>query len=557
MNIPPATNWLRSAGSLLPGRSDYAGLGRTWRGDLLAGLTVAVVALPLALAFGVASGMGAAAGLVTAIVAGAVAAVFGGSNFQVSGPTGAMTVILLPIVMSQGSSSAITIAVLAGVIVAIMGITGLGKLVTLIPWPVIEGFTLGIAIIIGLQQVPNALGVPSGDSDKTVINTWEAFTHLSANSVPVLIITAMTILIIVALQRIRRSLPSTLIAVVAASLVTAVVGIAVPTVGAIPNHLPTPTLPNLSPDAITALFSSALAVAVLAAIESLLSAKVADGMVDTPPSSPNRELFGQGLANIASGIFGGMPATGAIARTAVNIRAGASSRLSSLTHSAVLLLIVMFASTWVSAIPLAALAGVLLATCYRMVDPRAVRTILRTPGLDKLVFALTAIATVVFDLIVAVEIGIALAAVLALMSLARNSQAEQEPFPDLADHVDSSVEHQLLSEHIAIYRIDGSIFFGAAQRFLDELSAISDVRVVILRMSGVAVLDTTGANALRCVVDDLTGRKITVIFKGLRPEHERLLTTVGAIRTAGPHEHNYRSLDEAIVHARSHVLIGG
>ena len=553
-------NWLTSTGALLPNRSDYAGIRRTWRGDLIAGLTVAVVALPLALAFGVASGMGATAGLVTAIVAGAIAGIFGGSNFQVSGPTGAMTVVLVPLVAHYGQPAALTVAVMAGVLVVIMGITGLGKLVTLIPWPVIEGFTVGIALIIALQQIPNALGVTESTSDNTTINAINALTEVTAAAIPEIVIATLTIVLILLLTRIRKSLPASLIAVAAATAVTAIAGITVPTVGEIPNHLPSPTLPDLSPTALHTLFGSAVAVAVLAAIESLLSAKVADGMADSTPSKPNRELFGQGLANIGSGLFGGMPATGAIARTAVNVRAGASTRLAAVVHSVVLLVIILVASELVADIPLATLGGVLLVTAYRMVEPRTVRALLRSENADRVVFVLTACATVAFDLIVAVEIGIVLAAVLALLSLAKASGLTQEPLPDLSDHVDTETEHRLMHEHIVIYRIDGSMFFGAAQRFLDELTSISDVRVVILRMSGMTTLDATGANALRTVVKDLNARHIVVLFKGLQPAHEQQLTTLGVLHEPdgeGDGErdrHSFATLDDAIAHARTYVL---
>lgn len=547
-------NMWQFAKGFLPTRADYAGMPRTWRRDLLAGVTVAVVALPLALAFGVASGMGATAGLVTAVIAGAIAGVFGGSNFQVSGPTGAMAVVLVPLVASHGQSAAVTVAVIAGVIVMVMGLTGLGRLVTLIPWPVIEGFTVGIALIIALQQVPHALGVTGSTSDNTAVNAVQSLSHLTSSAIPELIIAVATIILILLLTRIRKTLPASLIAIGAVTLVVWLVHAPVATVGAIPNHLPSPSLPDLSPGTVQALFGSALAVAVLAAIESLLSAKVADGMTDSTPTKPNRELFGQGLANIGSGMFGGMPATGAIARSAVNVRAGATSRLSAITHSVVLLLIMLTAASLVATIPLAALGGVLLVTAYRMIEPRTVRTIFKSSRGDRIIFVLTAAATIAFDLIVAVEIGVVLACIMALVTVSRSSGATQEALPDLRDHIDSETEHQLLREHIAVYRIDGSMFFGAAQRFLDQLTAVTDVRVIILRMSGIRMIDATGAHALREVVDDLASQHITVIFKGLNLEYEQLLAAHGVPLDGPDHCHSYATLDEAIDHARVHIL---
>ena len=540
-------------GSLLPQRSDYAGLRRSWPRDLLAGVTVAVVALPLALGFGVASGMGAAAGLVTAVVAGIVAAIFGGSNYQVSGPTGAMTVVLIPIVSMYGVQAVVATAVLAGVVLVAMGVFGLGRLVSLIPWPVIEGFTVGIAIIIALQQVPNALGVQVEPSGNTVLTAAHAVAEVSPASWPALAITVLTMVIMVAVPRIRKTLPSSLIAVIIATVVAVAFGLSVSTVGAIPNRIPGLAMPEFSSAVIHGLLGSAAAVAALAAIESLLSARVADGMADAPPSNPDRELVGQGLANVASGLVGGMPATGAIARTAVNVRAGASTRFAAIAHSLVLLAIMLFAARLVSWIPLATLAGVLIMTAWRMVDLATVRSILHSTKPDSLVFVLTAACTVAFDLVVAVEIGIVVAAVLALFALARTSGTNYEELPDLSDHVETSQEHDLLRRHIAVYRVDGAMFFGAAQRFLHELTSISDVQVIILRMSGVKMIDATGAQTLGAAVKALKSEGITVIFKGLKPEHEQLLVSLGAINPPGPHHHSFETLPGAIEHAGSHI----
>ena len=246
----------------------------------------------------------------------------------------------------------------------------------------------------------------------------------------------------------------------------------------------------------SALFSAALAVAALAAIESLLSARVADGMTGTSRLNPDRELFGQGLANVASGIFGGMPATGAIARTAVNVRAGARTRVAAIVHSILILLIVLLAGAVVAVIPLAALAGVLMVTAVRMIDRRSAMSILRSTRSDALVMVLTAAATIVFDLILAVEIGIAVAAVLALRAMAKSSTVEQEDVTVDAESISEDEESTLLREHIAVYRLDGALFFGAAQQFLDEFVSVSDVRVVILRLGGVRVIDASGAHAL-------------------------------------------------------------
>ena len=537
----------------LPRRSDYAGLRGSWRGDVLAGVTVGVVALPLALAFGVTSGVGAAAGLITAVVAGFVAGLLGGSSLQVSGPTGAMTVVLLPIVAAHGAAAVYTVAVLGGLLVVVLGLVGLGRAIQYIPWPVIEGFTVGIAAIIALQQVPFALDVPKPDGDRALVIAIECLSRVGAGTVAALAVVALVVVVMLAVPRIRRSLPASLIAVVVATVAAEALSLDVQRIGALPSSLPSPSLPALDPDTVRTLLTSAIAVAALAAIESLLSAKVADGMADGSRYDPDRELFGQGVANIASGVFGGMPATGAIARTAVNVRAGARTRVSTMVHALVLLLVVLFASGLVSRIPLAALAGVLIVTAVRMVDYGSAWAILRGRRSEAAVFAVTALITIVFDLILAVEIGIAVAAVIALRAFAQQSGLQREDVADLAPELDADEERELLRERIAVYRVDGALFFGAAQRFLDELAAVGDVEVVILRLSGVRLIDATGANALAGIVRDLEHRDITVLLKGVRPEDRPMLETFGVLAALRHENHLFDTLPEAIAHARTHV----
>ncbi|MEP6622918.1 MAG: SulP family inorganic anion transporter [Acidimicrobiia bacterium] len=539
---------------LRPRRSDYDGLSKSWKTDVVAGVTVGIVALPLALAFGVTTGMGAAAGLMTAIVAGAVAAVFGGSNLQVSGPTGAMTVVLVPIIARYGKEAVAVVAIMAGVLVIAAALLRAGRYLAYVPWPVVEGFTVGIATIIFLQQVPNALGVvkPTGENaafvaGRAVVKAFGAGTP-AALALVVLVAVLMTVL-----PRMHRSLPASLIAVVIATGIAELLSLPVTRIGALPSSLPLPALPSLSPGQLGELFAAALAVALLAALESLLSAKVADGMSDAKRHDPDRELFGQGLANIASPLFGGIPATGAIARTAVNARAGARTRVSALVHSLVLVGVVYLGHGLVARIPLAALAGVLMVTAVRMVEIHNVRSVVRATRSDALVFSLTAIATIAFDLILAVEIGIAVAAFLALRTLARSNPLIGEPGVAPAGEITTDLEAALLAEHIVTYRIDGALFFGAAQRFLTELTAVSDVRVVILRLPQLRILDATGAHTLGEIVAELEARHITVLLKGPRPEHLKVLQAVGALDRLAHENHCFETLDAALAHARIHV----
>lgn len=316
--------------SLFPSKSDYALVKRTWRGDLLAGITVGIVALPLALGFGISSGAGAEAGLITAIVAGIIAAVFGGSNVQVSGPTGAMVVVLAPIVASHGVPAVVLVTLMAGLIVVAAGFLRLGRAVSFIPWPVIEGFTLGIGVIIFLQQVP-ALTGPGGNLTGHTNVAVAAFLSL-IHADPVYLMWAVAaVLIVVAcmvgLPRLHKAIPGSLVAVIVVSVLAVLIPNPLANIGALPSTFPTPTVPALNWELTQSLMVPAVAVAALAAIESLLSARVAASMADTGPYDPDRELVGQGLASIGAGLFGGMPATGAIARTAVNVRSGGRTRV--------------------------------------------------------------------------------------------------------------------------------------------------------------------------------------------------------------------------------------
>jgi SulP family sulfate permease len=544
VNLTAAYRLVRSR---LPSPSDYEELPRSWRADLLAGVTVGVVALPLALAFGISSGVGAAAGLVTAVVAGLVAAVFGGSNVQVSGPTGAMAVVLAPIVAQYGLGSIALVTVLAGIVVWAAGVTGLGRAVTFIPWPVIEGFTLGIAAIIFLQQIPAALGAGVPPGTRTLPAAWNAITGTEwTSAIPTLMVVGSVALLMVVLPRVHRSIPESLTSVVAATLAVIAFHSQVATIGKLPSQLPTPVMPAADLSSLHALIGAALAIAALAAIESLLSARVAASMSATGPYDPDRELIGQGLASVASGFFGGMPATGAVARTAVNVRSGARTRVAAIVHSLLLLGVVYLAAGPVAAIPLCALAGVLMVTSFRMISAATVRKIMLSTKSDAVTFGLTAVVTVCFDLIEAVEIGLVVAAFFALRMVARRSSVVREELPEPRLPGD---------ERIALLRLDGAMFFGAAERISSAIIDIEhpDVSVVIIRLSQIGMLDATGAHALAEITSELEQRGITVIIKGVQKQHISLITAVGLTDALRHPNHLIDSLEEAIDHARSHV----
>lgn len=531
--------------TLLPGRDDLAPLRTSWRRDLLAGVTVGVVALPLALGFGVSSGMGAAAGLATAVVAGVVAAVMGGSHVQVSGPTGAMAVVLAPVAASHGTGAVATITILAGLILVVAAAARLGRVVVYVPWPVIEGFTAGIAVIIALQQVPLALGAAAAGGHGPLPAAWTALQQASwPGAVPAIALTLGVVAVCELCRRLPFTAPGALIGVLVATVVADLASLDVERIGALPASLPAPALPVVDVTALPALLGPAAAIAALAAIESLLSARVAAGMAPTGRVQPDREILGQGLASIASALVGGMPATGAIARTAVNVRAGARSRLAAVTHAALLAAVVGLGASLASRIPLAALAGVLIATALRMVDPREVRRLLRVSRAAALTFLVTVACTVVLDLITAVEVGIALAAFFALRALAGSTHVTRAPLPGPAHEGD---------EHIALLHLEGSLFFGAADRVTEEIASHDGAWVVVLRLSQVGVLDSTGAQRLGEMVRLLEAQGVTVLIKGLRREHDRVARRTGVVDALRHGSHRFDSLEDAVEHARDHI----
>jgi SulP family sulfate permease len=554
MNQPRTAGVLAVAGrrtrALLPDRADLLRMARQPRQDVLAGITVATVALPLAMAFGITSGLGARAGIVTAVVAGLVAALFGGSDVQVSGPTGAMTVVLAPIVAAHGREGVLQVGLLAGLVLVALAYSGAGRWVRVVPLPVIEGFTLGIAVIIGLQQVPSALGV-QGHGERTLVTAARALRDWSQHPVWTSLLLATTVAGLMLLGgRHRPRLPVSLALVVVASVVVHLAHLSTPLIGSVPSGLPSPHLPIVEPAVLPGLLGPAVAVAALAALESLLSATVADAMSVGARHDPDRELLGQGLANLASPLLGGIPATAAIARTAVNVRSGASSRLAAVVHSLALLMVLLVAAPWVGHVPLAALAGILIATATRMVEASSLLPLLRSTRGDATVLVVTAAATVLVDLVTAVLAGLVVAGALALRQVAASVRLDETPL-DHGDH--SAEERELLERHIVAFRVDGPLFFGAAHTALLDLAATDDVRVVILRLSRVTTLDATGASVLADTVSRLESRGVTVLLSGVRQEHAALLSRLGVPGRLAHERHLFGTTPEAIAHARSHV----
>ena len=513
-----------------------------WRGDLTGGLTAAVVALPLALAFAVASGVDPKAGLYTAIVAGIIAAVFGGSPVQITGPTGAMAVILVGIVAKYGIEKVWIAGVMAGIIQVALGIAKLGRLVKFIPYPVTAGFTNGIAVIIFCGQLNNFLGLKLPRSEHFLPGLWQTVTHLEGLNWAAIALTTITIVTKLLWARITTSIPASLVGLVLATAIATFFHLNVPTIGSIPQSLPMlQSIPHWNDfGLIRELINPALALAALGSIESLLSAVVADGMTVSEKHDSDRELIGQGLANIVTPFFGGIPATGAIARTAVNVRAGGRTRLSGVIQGVAIAIIVLTLAPLAAQVPLAALAGILIVTSVRMIEWEAIGLLLRATYADFAVMMLTWMVTIFFDLVLAVEVGLIAAGALFIKRMSELNLGkipETEAFPP-------GIPLEL-SKQISVYRVDGPVFFGAAERFVTFLRDEPDVKYLVLRLRYVPNMDTTGLVALQDIYQDLQRHDCRLLLSGLQPEVQKLLERTGLMDKIG-RENCFETTDAAI-----------
>ncbi|MCG3111590.1 MAG: SulP family inorganic anion transporter [Candidatus Manganitrophus sp. SB1] len=515
-------------------------------GDFWGGVTSAVVALPLALAFALASGVDAKYGLYTAIVAAVVASVFGGSKVQITGPTGAMAVILAGIVAQYGIEKLWVAAVLAGIIQIALGLSRMGRFALYIPHPLIAGFTNGIAVIIFAGQLNNAFGfqIPAAGGATFFEGLYTTLTHLPGLNLSALLLTATVVLIMLFMPvSITRRVPASLIGLTAATAAAALFQLNVPTIGAIPHVLPMPHLPAGAWGDLHTLLRPALALAALGSIESLLSAVVADSMMASERHDSNKELFGQGLANIVTAFFQGIPATGAIARTAVNVRSGAKSRLSSIFHSLALVLIMFFFAEFASHIPLAALAGILMVTSIRMVEWENTRAIFRAPEADRIVLLITFAVTVAFDLILAVEIGLISAGLLFIRRMSELGIMNQS-----VDEIVQSPEKAApiqVCPYVVVVRIAGPLFFGAAEKFMNEIKKRIDMKVLILRLGQVNMIDATGAMAFRAIIDHTERIGAKLYISSLQPQVRFVLTQMGLMEMI-PEGRVFDHADQAI-----------
>jgi SulP family sulfate permease len=515
-------------------------------GDFWGGVTSAVVALPLALAFALASGVDAKYGLYTAIVAAVVASVFGGSKVQITGPTGAMAVILAGIVAQYGIEKLWVAAILAGIIQIALGLSRMGRFALYIPHPLITGFTNGIAVIIFAGQLNNAFGlqIPAAGEATFFERFYTTLMHLPKINVSALLLTGTVIMIMIAMPiSITRRVPASLIGLTVATAAAALLELKVPSIGAIPHVLPMPHLPAWSWGDLHLLLRPALALAALGSIESLLSAVVADSMMASERHDSNKELVGQGMANVVTAFFQGIPATGAIARTAVNVRSGAKSRLSSLIHSLALVLIMFFFAEFASHIPLAALAGILMMTSVRMVEWQSTRAIFRAPKADRIVLLITFGVTVAFDLILAVEIGLIAAGLLFIRRMSELGILNQS-----VDEIVQSPERAKpiqICPYVVVIRVAGPLFFGAAEKFVNEIKKRIDMKVLILRLGQVNMIDATGAMAFRAILNHTERIGAKLYISSLQPQVRFVLTQMGLMEEI-PEGRIFDHADQAI-----------
>jgi len=535
-------------------------------GDLVAGLIVGVVALPLAIAFAIASGVTPDRGLWTAIVAGFLISLLGGSRVQIGGPTGAFVVIVYGIVQKYGIDGLTVATLMAGVILVAMGAAKLGTMIKFIPHPVITGFTSGIALIIFSGEIKDFFGLRMGPVPADFIGKVHAYVTTATGFTPsALGVSVLAFAIILIWPRVNRRIPGPFVALIVTTVAVTIFHLPVETIGSrfggISASVPHPQFPHLSLVEITGLVGPAFTIAVLAAIESLLSAVVADGMIGGRHRS-NMELIAQGVANIASPLFGGIPATGAIARTATNIKNGGRTPVAGIIHSFTLLVITIFAGRWAGLIPMATLAAILVVVSYHMSEWRAFRAEFSSPKSDVAVLLTTFLLTVLIDLTVAISVGMVLAAFLFIKRMAEVTNVRalkqellEEEEGDRYSSDEAAMRRRDIPAGVEIYEINGAFFFGAAETFKDTLARIAGKpKVLIIRMRDVVLLDSTGMHALRDVVHRSRKDGTAVLLSDVHMQPLVALTGSPVLEEIGAYNVT-ANLDDALVRARE-ILAG-
>ena len=532
---------------------------RLFARDLGAGLIVGVLALPLALAFAIASGVKPEQGLFTAIVGGFLISVLSGSRVQIGGPTGAFIVIVYSVVQKYGYDGLAVATMMAGALLVVMGFARMGAVIKFIPYPVTVGFTAGIALIILSAQLRDFLGLTMSDVPADFIEKWAAYGGaLSTYNVAAVVVGGVTILILVYWAKLVRKVPSPIVAIVATTAGVHLFQVPVETIGSrfgsVPHVLPLPRIPTVDLATARQLLSPALSIALLAGIESLLSAVVADGMTGRRHRS-NTELVAQGVANIASPLFSGIPATGAIARTATNINNGGQTPIAGIIHAVVLLLILLFFGKWAALVPMATLAGILVVTAYRMSEWRLALRVFRSTKSDTLVLLSTFFITVLVDLTAAIQVGVVLASLLFIkrMSDVTETRVVVGDMLEEEDVEDDSLRGLRIPKGVALFEVNGPFFFGAADKFKSTLNTVrKKPRVLVLRMRHVMTLDATGLHALEDVYEKARRDGTTLILAGVHMQPLVVMKQSGFAEKVGA-ENMVTSLDVALSRAEAIV----
>jgi len=536
--------------------------------DLLSGLVVGVIAIPLGMAFAIASGVKPEYGIYTTIIAGILIALCGGSKFQIGGPTGAFIPILLGVVLTYGYENLLIAGFMAGIILVLMGIFKMGSLIKFIPKPVTIGFTSGIAVIIFTGQIANFLGLTGVKSHEWfLLNVREIITHFHTLNFYSLLTAGICLITVILTPKFAPKVPGPLIGLLLSTILASVfyptqVATIGSTFGDIPSTLPKFAMPEITMEKVVQLIQPAFVIAILGAIESLLSAVVADGMTNSRHHS-NRELVGQGIANIVTPLFGGIPATGAIARTATNIKNGAVSPMSGVVHGVMVLFVLLLFAPYASSIPLASMAPILMVVAWNMSERHVFMHLLKTKTADSLVLVVTFLLTVLVNLTVAVEVGLVLAVVLFTKQMSELLVAAKA-LPNPKDK-QQRIETHMVSDsrdcpQISIYNVEGPLFFGAAQTFEQSImSAINyQPRVLFLRMGKVPFMDTTGASHLISIIRDFSKHGMIVI-SGVKPQPKSVLKKMGVYELIGEDhffEHSGEALNFALHHLNKQKCLG-
>jgi SulP family sulfate permease len=528
-------------------------------GDLFGGLTVGIVALPLAIALAIASGAKPEQGLYTAIFAGAVIAILGGSRTQISGPTGAFIVIVYGIIQRYGYDGLVVATLIAGVMLVIMGLARMGAFLKFVPYPVVIGFTSAIALIIFSSQVSDLLGLKIEKVPADFIAKWIAYAENFATVSPYAIgVGAASLSLIVGFPRITRRVPGQLVAMIVVTAAVHYFAIPVETIGtrfgSVPNSLPTPQFPVVTLELVQQMFAPALTIAILAGLESLLSAVVADGMMGTRHRS-NMELVAQGAGNIVSVIFGGIPATGAIARTATNIKSGGKTPVSAIIHCLFLLVVLLFVGEWAALIPMATLAAVLVVVAYNMSEWREFVHLLKSPRGDVAVLLATFLLTVFIDLTTAIQVGILLAAFLFLQKMSTETHVAKitENLKDDEEFLARDMTGIEIPRGVEVFELYGSLFFGAVRQFKESIRVIAKKpRVLILRMRQVPSIDASGIRVLEEVVDDARRGGYVLVLSAVSRSVYRVMRQTGLVEKIG-RENFARDIFTALETAKRHL----